>query len=159
MFKRIFVPLDGSPLAEKALFYATNLARQNDAPIYLGWVIQMLPSGAGPDPYLLPIDISTDGEKKRAVDYLSGICAELKEKNIPCTYQVSENFSISAGIIALATLVKADLIVKTSYGRLGINRWFNGNVAAEILQHAPCPLLLIKISDSDKVDERERAGE
>lgn len=159
MFKRIFVPLDGSPLAEKALFYATGLARQNDAPIYLGWVIQMLPSGAGPDPYLLPIDIGTDAEKKRAVDYLAGICAELEQKNIPCSYQVVENFSISTGIIKMATRVEADVIIKTSYGRLGINRWFNGNVAAEILQNAPCPLLLIKISDSDKVDDTEKAGE
>jgi len=159
MFKRIFVPLDGSPLAEKALFYATGLARQNDAPIYLGWVIQMLPSGAGPDPYLLPIDISTDAEKKRAADYLSRISAELEQKNIQCSYQVSESFSISAGIIKMASLVKADVIIKTSYGRLGINRWFNGNVAAEILQHAPCPLLLIKISDSDKIDDTEKAGE
>lgn len=158
MFKRIFVPLDGSPLAEKALFYATGLARQNDASIYLGWVIQMLPSGAGPDPYLLSIDMSTDAEKHRAVAYLSRISEELEQKNIPCTYQVSENLSISSGIIKMATQVEADVIIKTSYGRLGINRWFNGNVAAEILQHAPCPLLLIKISDSDPVDEEESGG-
>ena len=159
MFNRIFVPLDGSQLAEKALSYAVNLAHQNDAHIYLGWVIQMLRAGAGPEPYRIPMDFSTADENRRAADYLSRISTEMEQKSIPCTYQVSENFSISAGIIQMASLVQADVIIKTSYGRLGINRWLNGNVAAEILQHAPCPLLLIKISDSDKDDDNENAGE
>ncbi len=159
MFKRIFVPLDGSQLAEKALYYAINLAHQNEAHIYLGRVIQMLRPGTGPEPYLIPMNFSTTDENRRAVDYLTRISTQLEQKNIQCSYQVSEDFSLSSGIINMASQVQADLIIKTSYGRLGINRWFNGNVAAEILQNAPCPLLLIKISDSDRTDDREKAGD
>ena len=147
MFNRIFVPLDGSHLAEKALFYAINLAHQNDAHICLGWVIQMPPphlAVAGTEPYPIPIDFGTASENERAVVYLSRISADLEQKNIQCTYQVIENPSISSGIVKIASLVNADLIIKTSYGRLGLSRWLNGNVAAEVLQNAPCPLLLIK---------------
>src|SRR5215218_8948103 len=39
MYRRIVVPLDGSPLAEQALPHAEDLARLTGAPIYLIWVV------------------------------------------------------------------------------------------------------------------------
>jgi nucleotide-binding universal stress UspA family protein len=41
---------------------------------------------------------------------------------------------------------KADVIVKTTHGRSGLSRFLYGSVAARVLQQAPCPVLLIRVS-------------
>ncbi len=40
--------------------------------------------------------------------------------------------------------LKVDLIVVGSHNRTGIDRMFAGSVSAYVLQHAPCPVLIIK---------------
>jgi nucleotide-binding universal stress UspA family protein len=42
----------------------------------------------------------------------------------------------------------------TTHGRSGLGRVFFGSVADNVLRHAPCPVLLVRITDKD-----ERAAE
>ena len=47
-------------------------------------------------------------------------------------------------ITALAKRTNADLIVMGTHGRTGIKRALIGSVAERVLQHAPCPVLVVR---------------
>ena len=47
-------------------------------------------------------------------------------------------------ILAAANATKADLIVVGSHGRTGLRRLFLGSVARNVLQHAPCSVLVAR---------------
>ena len=67
MMKRILVPLDGSPLAERALAVAANLARSTDGALIL---VQALTLPVEYDsllvPHLTPLDIESKGRAAQA---------------------------------------------------------------------------------------------
>ena len=51
--------------------------------------------------------------------------------------------------------VAAELIVLASHQRRGVSRWFLGSVAEETLRRAPCPVLLLRLTDLERpVDNR-----
>lgn len=52
-------------------------------------------------------------------------------------------------VIECAQKEPADLIVMSSHGRSGFSRWLYGSVAHKVLQHAPCPLLLIRPGEAE----------
>lgn len=152
MFRRILAPLDGSPLAEKSLPYVEALARQFDADVILGWVVP-LPTPAAtsysPELHGMTALFDTGTELDRANVYLREIQAELRERGLRVHIRVVEGISIAGAIVDTAVKERVDLIVKTSYARLGLSRWLHGNIAAEVLQKAPCPLFLVKVSDEE----------
>ncbi|QLQ08994.1 MAG: universal stress protein [Anaerolineae bacterium] len=47
-------------------------------------------------------------------------------------------------ILECVAEVGADLIVMSTHGRSGINRWVFGSVAGRLLHSAPIPILLIR---------------
>jgi nucleotide-binding universal stress UspA family protein len=56
---------------------------------------------------------------------------------------------VANAIIDLARERKMDVIVKTTHGRSGISRWIYGNVAAKVLERAPCPVFLVRVGRED----------
>jgi nucleotide-binding universal stress UspA family protein len=152
MFRKILAPLDGSPLAEKSLPYVQEVAQKFNAEVVLGWVIQIpIPATTGYGPELRGMGalFNTSTERERANVYLRNLQEDLARQGIASSIRIVEGISVSSAIVDMAFEEKADLIVKTTYARLGISRWLQGNIAAEVLQHAPCPLFLVKVSDSD----------
>jgi nucleotide-binding universal stress UspA family protein len=152
MFRKILAPLDGSPLAEKSLPYVQEVAQKFNAEVVLGWVIQIpIPATTGYGPELRGMGalFNTSTERERANLYLRNLQGEFARQGIATSIRIIESISVSSAIVDMAFEEKADLIVKTTYARLGLSRWLQGNIAAEVLQHAPCPLFLVKVSDSD----------
>jgi nucleotide-binding universal stress UspA family protein len=47
-----------------------------------------------------------------------------------------------------------DLIVMSTHGRSGLNRWVYGSVANKVLRGASCPLLLVRNLQSTEAEER-----
>jgi nucleotide-binding universal stress UspA family protein len=157
MFRKILAPLDGSPLAEKSLPYVEALARQFDAEVILGWVVPIPTPAAtsySPELHGMTALFDTSTELERANRYLKEIAAEFEQRGIRTSIRVVEGVSIAGAIVDIAAKQKVDLIVKTSYARLGLSRWLHGNIAAEVLKRAPCPLFLVKVSDEDPVPSR-----
>ena len=83
MFHRIVVPLDGSALAERALEWATDLARVANVPIHLVRVIDLgrIDGGAslvwGLSPWAL--ERALDEEQRAACEYLERTRQRLKD--------------------------------------------------------------------------------
>lgn len=156
MFQKILVPLDGSEAAAKSLPYAESLAEKYGAELVLGWVVQLRTyamSDFQPIDYGLAALLDTTAEKERATTYLQELQRELRERQVRVSYKIVESYSIADAIVAIANEVRADLIVKTTYARLGPSRWLQGNVAAVVLQRAPCPLFLVRVSSDEGESE------
>ena len=154
MIQKILVPLDGSKLAEKALPYAEALAQKFEAEVLLVWVLQ--PSTIVPVDYgsvaVPPIDTMMEEAEQEAHEYLSRLQDHFRQQNIPTRFSVLKSHSVADALIDLAGQEKMDVIVKTTHGRSGLSRWLFGNVAAKVLQDAPCPVFLIRIREEDRLD-------
>lgn len=141
----VLVALDGSALAERAIPWAVQLAYQWSAPLLLVRVVAAvtypvvsLPSAAMYDTLLML-------ERKDAVSYLENQVAALQTAH-PHLIATSE---VRSGDPALELLDaeaqhRAQVIVLTTHGRTGIQRWLRGSVADRVLRHGSIPLLLIE---------------
>lgn len=162
MFERILAPLDGSAAAEKSIPYVESLAEKYDAEIVMCWVVQLRTyamSDFQPIDYGLASLLDTSLEKERATKYLQRVQSRMQQRQLRASYQIVEGYSIADSIVAVAKQANADLIVKTTYARLGPSRWLQGNVAAVVLQRAPCPLFLVRVSgDEDEAEVIDAAA-
>jgi nucleotide-binding universal stress UspA family protein len=147
MFKRILVPLDGSPRAETAIPVAARLARASGGTIFLAQVatIPVLYesySGASMVGEML------DTEVQNAKDYLQGV----KESAGLAGIQVEADVLVGAPaqtLLSMATQCETDLIVMTSQGKTGVKRWLLGSVAQKIARHSPIPVLVLRESGTE----------
>ena len=146
MYKRILVPLDGSTLAEQALPNALEIARCMNSEILLmrvslAEVYVMSPAGAGA---LYPEDVLKQ-ERQAAVDYLKHIKAQLTRDH-PSVTIATEVLSgpVAETIIDYAREHGIDLIVMSTHGRSGLNRWVYGSVTDKVLRGAHCPTLIVR---------------
>lgn len=140
MFSKILVPLDGSPFAESALDYAHDLVKKYGASLIL------VRACWGPVAVLGPGDMATmppppNTEESAARDYLSATARRLGD-SCPCE-QVTMIGDPSESVLRCAEAHGADLIVISSHGRSGFQRFLMGSVAERITRHSPCPVLII----------------
>ncbi|MFN2141565.1 MAG: universal stress protein [Candidatus Promineifilaceae bacterium] len=145
MFSRILVPLDGSALAESALSLAEQFIEGSEGRLILLRVVPYFTVLAA-DP-LLYEEMNRLGEDE-ALAYLRSIRNELPDPgkaDIVC--QVG---SAADSILQYSIENDVDLIVMSSHGRSGINRWVYGSVAERIMSQAPCPTLIINARQSSQ---------
>jgi nucleotide-binding universal stress UspA family protein len=138
MFSKIMVPMDGSSLAERALPMAVKFAEGTGANLVLYRVVPYFTVLAA-DP-LLYEEMNRLGEDE-ALAYLRQIRKEITSP-LP-TETVCEVGSAAESILQYANDNKIDLIVMSSHGRSGLNRWVYGSVAERIMSQAPCPTLIL----------------
>jgi nucleotide-binding universal stress UspA family protein len=145
-FKRILVPLDGSPLAEKALPVAMSLAQRFDGQIILLRVVDF-PVLVTPVMYpeIPPSQLVEirDQARQEAEAYLKARQDELSRQGFDVRIFLGET-SPAEHIINTADAEEVDLIVMSTHGRGGLARWALGSVADRVIRHGPCPVLLIR---------------
>lgn len=144
MFTRIFVPLDGSARAERALPLAARLALASHGTVILASVItpSLNYSPALVAPATSPEIVEADVRSAKAYlareqkdDVLNGVETEtVVEVSLPA----------SAELIDLARTTHADLIVMCSHGRTGLMHWALGSVAHQVVRTTPIPVLVLK---------------
>ena len=67
-----------------------------------------------------------------------------KEKGVEFSFKVIHEPSSYKGIINFSNSNSMDLIVMGSHGRSGIKKALLGSVASGVVEHANCPVLIIK---------------
>jgi nucleotide-binding universal stress UspA family protein len=131
----LLVPLDGSPLAERALPLAEALARATGRRPHL---LRVSLVRQPPEPATGEAEICAAEEA-----YLARIAQELHRRGLHC--QTELRFADAAtGIVACALDAGADLLVMATHGRGGLGRWVYGSVAEAVLRQTPVPLLLVR---------------
>jgi nucleotide-binding universal stress UspA family protein len=146
MYKRIMVPLDGSPTAEMTLPYATELAAHFDSEIILFSVIE---NGT----------TVTEGFFR---SYLGTISANIRsDLQIHGKKDPVVRFKIVTGNPASEIMWNVDndnidLIVMASRGSSVESAWALGNIAAKIVRIAAKPVILIRqqVKDGELHPER-----
>lgn len=143
MYKRILVPLDGSPLAEAALAHAQALAHQFGSELVLLRVVVSPYAIVAPDLVLVGQDANQDLVHRQTEQYLKEVAGRLAAQGVKVRTLTCEG-PVAEAILDHARAQCADMIVMSTHGRGGVSRWVYGSVADRVLQAAPCPVLLLR---------------
>lgn len=146
--KKVLVPIDFSESSLKALKYAVALASQFGASICLVHVVE-------PASFLnavrnMPLTVS-DGE---VANKLHHKLVMLARKAIDPLTPVHRLVCIGKPfdeIVRTAKTFNADLIILATRGRTGLKRALLGSTAERVVQHAHCPVLVVRRKENDFV--------
>lgn len=145
-YRRILVPLDGSPLAEAALPSVSSLARPLGLEIALLRVVPVIVPKVVEGRRQIVVD---EGQRlaQEAEDYLRGVADRLAADGFRVFTSVRSG-DAAAEIIAGAGECQADLIGMTTHGRTGLPRLFFGSVAEAVLRRASIPVFVVRETEA-----------
>ena len=142
--RRLVVPLDGSPTAERALKLATLLARMMDVPAHLVTVDDSAAPDGEPDADNSP-PAHSEAASTRPIEatsaYLEHVAESLREAGIQASAEVRSG---PVALEVIAALAHGDLLILTTHGHGAARRWQMGNVAEKLLRQAPSPVVLVR---------------
>ncbi len=141
MYKRILLPLDGSPLAEQALPHAVALADYFHSELILLRVLIPLPSP--PTTTEAALQRATEEMAILAREYLDRVAASAQEQGIPVQMVVIGGRP-HYQIIQYAETNQVDLIVMCTRGQSGLGRWLLGSVSDRVVRGANVPVLMVR---------------
>ena len=140
--KTILVPLDFSKLSPPAIQVAKDLARRFGASIHLVHVHEFF----YPPDLLAPVPMSVATFRDDAATRRARRLKILAKRN----GLGAENCHFMTGvptfheICTLARRIAADLIVMPTHGYTGLAHFLGGSTAERIVQHSPCPVLVVR---------------
>ncbi len=145
MYQRIMAALDGSELSERILPHVEALAEKFAATIVLLRANPTLSASAvAASPPQDPTQVYR-AEHQAAESYMSALADRLRASGHRVEVEMPTG-SPAEQIVEQARATGVDLIAMTTHGRGGLGRLVFGSVALEVLQKAPCPVLLVRIS-------------
>jgi nucleotide-binding universal stress UspA family protein len=155
--QRLVLPLDGSEVAERSVPVAMRAARTMALPIHLVRCVGMddvlqvvrefraagdpLLENSGPDPY----KAASARTEELASAYLGTLQQRIAGDGIEVTTEVLHG---SAAFELIWSIDPSDLVVMTSRGRGGYERWTLGSVAEKLIREAKAPVLLVPVGRS-----------
>lgn len=134
--KTMLVPLDGSPLAERAIPYAVAVARATDGRLAIVRTAHGLTRPGGDESQV------RSKVMEEAEAYLEALAGRLAEHHLPIDTGTNGDDTVE-GIILEADFRQADMIVMATHGRSGLGRWIYGSVAEAVLRRTTVPVMLI----------------
>ena len=146
-YRRVLVPVDGSPVAEGVIPFLLDIAGPLDMQmILLRVVTPVLPPADAGAPRILVEDLAARTAEAR--DYLATIAADLLARGVRVQTRVSSGTPVTE-ILAAARDSAVDLIAMTTHGRRGVSRLVFGSVAEAVVRLAECPILLVRLTAAD----------
>jgi nucleotide-binding universal stress UspA family protein len=146
---RIVVGLDDSPQAAAALRWALaeGTVRQCTVEVVHSWTPPMsaLPLGAT---WVIPVDESTiDNAARDEVDRLVDEALAEMDARPPEVVRTILPGGAATTLVEVAEDAGADLLVVGSHGRTGLRRLALGSVAMAVVNHATCPVVVVRVPD------------
>jgi universal stress protein A len=150
--QRLLVPVDFSDASLGALEHAARLAREWDASLRIVHVV--------------PVD---DGWLQIGREEFRDLDKSLQEQaahqlraiatNLP--HRIKAEIQVRIGrpaeeIAATAAETKTDLIILSTHGRTGLDRYFVGSVAERLVRLAACPVYLMPVGKKSPPRDRSR---
>jgi len=145
MYKKILVPLDGSPLAECVIPHIEAIAKPCGSKVELISVVE-------------PVEIPTRGQiavndddlkkinneaKKETHKYLDSISDRLNRSEIKNSHVILMG-KPAESLIEYAANNDIDLLIMATHGRSGLTKFFWGSIAEKVLRSINIPVLLVK---------------
>ena len=144
MYKRVMVPLDGSPLAEGILPFILQIAGPLDLEVVLVRVVQPIPPQALEGTGHVVLD-DVPARLREAREYLAPVAADLRGRGVRVTTEARHGDPVKE-LVAATRDAGADLIAMTTHGRSGVGRLLFGSVAEAVLRQANVPVLMMRLT-------------
>jgi nucleotide-binding universal stress UspA family protein len=150
----MFVPMDGSPLAEEVIPHVAALANALDLKVTLLHATATAEefgsiSGFGrldgvSGGYFQSFENMARDARNQAIDYLKGMEDKLRKQGVTSIESRIER-GPAADVIVDAALETPDILVAmTTHGRSGPARWTLGSVADRVVRHSGDPVLVVR---------------
>jgi nucleotide-binding universal stress UspA family protein len=140
--RRILCPTDFSQYTDAALGYASSLAAESDATLYIVHVDDYREASAALGEvavdYAAPWGIADRSEVRQQLEQVKPTVPRVDYE-----HRYLEGGPVHE-IVAFAEREHIDLIVMGSHGRTGLARLLMGSVAEGVARRAPCPVLIVK---------------
>jgi universal stress protein A len=141
--QRILCPTDFSGPACTCIRTASELAEHFGAELLLVNVVPAVPT-LPPDPnYVFKIPEYEQYLHADAEQQLRKAREQLVGKNVKVRTRVGHG-SAAEEIVLIAKTESADLIVISTHGSTGFERWVFGSVAEKVVRLAECPVLTVR---------------
>lgn len=142
MYKRILVPVDGSPASLNGLNEAIRLAKAGDAVLRVLHVVDGIAFVGEHSPFTADADTFRRSGKK----LLDEVMSRVRKQPVRADSLIVENLSGRAAdsIAKEAKKWRADLVVMGTHGRRGFNRFVFGSDAELVVRTATVPVLLVR---------------
>lgn len=151
-YRRLLVPLDGSPRGELVLPLAEKLASEHSADLLLCHVVRRprmphrVPLG---DSDRMLCDRVTERCRHMAEDYLQDCASQV---DVVCKTRVVVDDTVEAPLHDLVEAEAVDLVVLSAHGFSGASRWPFGSTAASFIAYGATPLLLMQDFDYREIE-------
>jgi nucleotide-binding universal stress UspA family protein len=142
-YKRVLLPLDGSPVAEVAIADAAAVAERFGAELTLLQAIAPIRDVLPLDGVTIAIDEQFDVRRADALGYLGRIRRARVGAGVKVGFVVEMGAPADV-ILGHAGADEVDLIVMATHGRSGIKRLVLGSVADKVLRTASSAVLLVR---------------
>lgn len=150
-YQKIVVTLDGSALAEAALAHAEALAVPAAAELTLLRVVPNLAEEIrAAEPLLLGfkrLDVQQQKLVDEATHWLQRHVEQLQHRHVNAQAAV-EVGQAAEKIVEYTQAHSTDVLVMSTHGYSGVQRWLVGSVATKVMMAAPCPVLLVRPTQS-----------
>ncbi|VTU21929.1 universal stress protein [Variovorax sp. RA8] len=147
MFKRILVATDGSPLAEKAVSKAIDLATEHKAELTAFTVVRRQVK-SHMDGALGFESEEMDRIEGRRAEQARTMLDEVEKRAQACGVRVNSaivrSSRVAESIVDAAGKYGSDLIVMATHGRTGLTSAFLGSQTAQVLAHSDVPVLVLR---------------
>jgi len=141
---QIVVPLDGSPVAERALAVAEALTERAQVPLVLLRVVEILalgfgdPFGASPASYPQLLE----SLQEAAGGYVTEHATRLRAQGFTVLTETPVGLPADK-IVEYAHAHPGSLVVMATHGRTGVANVMLGSVARRVVQHGNTPTLIV----------------
>jgi len=150
MFKRILAPVDGGPVSLLGLHQAIKLCALEGARLRLVHVVDEMPIMGDPDT-VMAAPIPELREAGRAV--LTQAASVAKSSGITAEISMIETMGGNTAefVVNEASKWGADVIVLGTHGRTGLDHFFNGSSAEDIIRATLIPVLLVRAKNEEEL--------
>jgi nucleotide-binding universal stress UspA family protein len=146
MYKKILVPIDGSPASNLGLNEAIKLARDQGAKLRLLHLVDEYVAVSSMDGVTLDTGDLLDAMRETGTKIVAKAQAQARRHGLTPEAVMLESFGGRAAdfIVQQAKKWGADLIVLGTHGRRGVKRLVMGSDAEQVIRTAPVPVLLVR---------------
>jgi nucleotide-binding universal stress UspA family protein len=152
--KLILAPIDFSDYSRNALQAAAAMASAFGATLLLAYVVPAIPD--------LPAGVSMlkEGEYdtellQTASTRLSELASTIAKDNLSVRTEIGTANDVGMELIRIAEREQVDLIVIATHGMTGWRRIAFGSVALKVVEHASCPVLVLRAQEAGHTVEPE----
>jgi len=135
--EKLLLSTDGSQYSEGAIREAISFASKCSSKIYACMVLETNPE------YETIGSNVFEKEEEEARAHLESIKARATKEGVRCETIFHESGEASEAIVGEAAEKRVDMIVIGRHGRKGLAKALLGEVAAKVIAHAPCKVLVV----------------